>query len=160
MHRQTVLSAALLAVSLTGCSNADEPSADTEPYAEPTEAAQIRTGNGDANFIVLDSATRDGATFTFPEVMIDAPGWLVMHPFADGQPVPTVYVGATLLAAGLNTDVQLTVTTEPETGEMFVVMLHYDVNEDGIFDFNDGITVPDRPVFEGETLVALRYKAP
>ena len=47
-----------------------------------------------------------------------------------------------------------------QSGDMFVIMLHYDVNKDGIFDFNDGVTVPDAPVFEGNRLIALRFAAP
>ena len=42
-------------------------------------------GNGDANWIILEGASRDGSTFTFREVQIDGNGWLVMHPFVDGR---------------------------------------------------------------------------
>ena len=134
---------------------------DQNTAAEETApATQLKTGNGVANAIMLEGVTREGATFTFKEVKIDRPGWLVMHPFRNGAPVPTEYVGATLLSQGSHQDVEITINSEPEAGEMFVIMLHYDVNEDGIFDFNDGVTVPDAPVFEDGVLIALRFSAP
>ncbi|QLC25947.1 hypothetical protein HFP57_13545 [Parasphingopyxis algicola] len=121
---------------------------------------QIETGNGERNAIRLEGATRSGATFTFPSVRIERDGFLVMHPFRDGAPVPTEYVGAAPVLQGISHDVGITINAVPETGEMFIVMLHYDMNEDRIFDFNDGVTVPDAPVFEGDRLIALRYAAP
>lgn len=128
--------------------------------AETPDPSQITLGNGERNNVALEGSTREGATFTFPSVTLDKPGFLVMHPFKDGKPVQTVYVGATSLSAGAHADVDITVSNSPQTGDNFIVMLHYDVNDDGIFDFNDGVTVPDAPVFEGTTLVALRYTAP
>ena len=143
---------------------ADPQGVGQTPDAPDAEAAashqQIKTGNGERNYIVLDGASRNGAVFTFREVSIDAPGWLVIHPFRDGVPVQTEYVGATLLAEGKTADAQITVDPAPETGEMMIVMLHYDMNRDGVFDFNDGVTVPDAPVFEDGVLIALRYQAP
>ena len=139
-----------------------EPPAQEPPeaLAEAEAAPQIKTGNGVANYIELEGVQRDRATFTFAHVRIDRPGWLVMHPFRDGKPVPTEYVGASLLDAGDHENVTITIDVEPRSGKMFVVMLHYDVNEDGVFDFNDGITVPDAPVFEDGVLIALRFAAP
>lgn len=121
---------------------------------------QITLGNGENNAITLEEATRSGATFTFPVVRIDRNGFLVMHPFRDGAPVPTEYVGAVPVPEGTSHNVRITVEGAPETGEMFIVMLHYDVNDDRIFDFNDGITVPDAPVFEGSRMIAHRYATP
>lgn len=136
------------------------PTADTNPGEQATAHQQIKTGNGEQNYIILENAKRDGAVFTFSEATIDAPGWLVMHPFRNGVPVQTEYVGATLIPKGKSTDVQITVDTAPDPGEMFIVMLHYDANDDGVFDFNDGVTVPDAPVFEDGVLIALRFAAP
>jgi len=122
--------------------------------------SKIVTGNGENNFIILDGASRDRSTFTFSEVTIDKDGFLVMHPFRDGKPVQTEYVGAVPITAGTHKNVPITINTQPVTGDNFIVMLHYDMNTDKIFDFNDGVTVPDAPVFEGHTLVALRYSVP
>lgn len=135
----------------------------TAPAPVPApEAPQVTLGNGEANWIVLDGATRDGATFTFREVRIDGNGWLVMHPFKDGKPVGNIYVGATYIASGESRDVEVTVESEPAVGEMFIVMLHHDVNENREFDFVfvDERNVLDKAVFEGTTLVAHRFAAP
>jgi len=122
--------------------------------------SKIVTGNGENNFIILEGASREGSTFSFPEVTIDKDGFLVIHPFKDGKPVQTEYVGAVPVAAGTHKDVAITIDRDISSGENFIIMLHYDMNTDKIFDFNDGVTVPDVPVFEGQTLVALRYKVP
>lgn len=142
-----------------------------EDYAAPAtdvsasaaeEAPQMTTGNGEENWIITEGATRDGATFTFPEVHIAENGWLVMHPFEDGKPNGDIYVGHTYVAKGTNADVEITVDDEPAVGEMFIVMLHSDVNEDKVFDFvfvNER-EVADKAVFEGTKMIAHPYPAP
>ncbi len=142
-----------------GC--ASEPPAPAP--AEAAEAApQITLANGEANWIVVEDATRSGATFTFSEVHIAANGWLVMHPFENGKPNGNIYVGATYIAAGTNRDVEITVDPEPNTGDMFIVMLHSDVNENQVFDFVfvDERNVLDKAVFEGATMIAHAIAAP
>ena len=128
----------------------------------PAETPEVSLGNGQANWIVTDGATREGATFTFPEVHIDANGWLVMHPFENGQPVGSIYVGATFIESGTHRDVAITVDTEPAPGDLFIVMLHSDVNDDGHFDFVfvDAQNVLDKAVFEGSKMIAHRFAAP
>ena len=150
-----VLALALTFLTLAGASYAADP-------AEPAEAPTLMTGNGKANWIVVEGATREGATFTFREVRIDGNGWLVMHPFKDGKPVGDVYVGATYLADGDNRGVAITVDSVPEPGEMFIVMLHRDVNEDKVFDFVfvDERNVLDKAVFEGTMMIAHAFAAP
>ncbi len=131
--------------------------------AEKDDAApQITLGNGEANWIDIEGATRDGATFTFSEVHVEGNSWLVMHGFKDGNPVGTDYVGATYLNKGDNRDVQITVDSEPVNGEMYIVMLHRDVNENHEFDFVfvDEINVLDKAVFEGTKMIAHRFAAP
>lgn len=167
MNRNVIVSAtALVALGLVGCTGSDETvssaSAVSEPAAKPAAAShsKMTIGNGEKNNIQLDGATRAGSEFSFPRVEIDNPGFLVMHPFKDGKPVQTEYVGAVPVATGVSKDVKITVSDNPATGDMYIVMLHYDVNDDRVFDFNDGVTVPDKPVFEGTNLVALRYQAP
>ncbi len=151
------LGLALTLLTLAGLqtSSAAEPSA-------PAEAPTMTTGNGEANWIVTDGATRDEATFTFREVRIDGNGWLVMHPFKDGKPVGDIYVGATYVASGENRDVAITVDPVPSTGDMFIVMLHRDVNENQEFDFVfvDEINVLDKAVFEGTKMIAHHFAAP
>jgi hypothetical protein len=122
----------------------------------------ITLDNGENNWIIVEEASRDGATFSFSEVQIDGNGWLVMHPFEDGKPNGNIYVGATYLKDGDNHNVEITVDTEPETGDMFIVMLHRDVNENQEFDFVfvDSINVLDKAVTEGLTLIAHAIAAP
>ena len=151
------LGLALALLTLVGLqtSFAAEPSA-------PAEAPKPTTGNGEANWIVTDGATRDGATFSFREVRIDGNGWLVMHPFKDGKPVGDVYVGATYLEDGESRDVAITVDSVPEPGDMFIVMLHRDVNENRVFDFVfvDERNVLDKAVFEGTKMIGHPFAAP
>ncbi|MFB3106533.1 MAG: hypothetical protein ACE1ZA_16645, partial [Pseudomonadales bacterium] len=66
------------------------------------------------------------------------------------------------LNKGDNRDVQITVDSEPVNGEMYIVMLHRDVNENHEFDFVfvDEINVLDKAVFEGTKMIAHRFAAP
>jgi hypothetical protein len=130
--------------------------------AKPADAPKMTTGNGKANWIIVDGAKRDGATFTFSKVLIDGNGWLVMHPFKDGKPVGEIYVGATYLKKGESNDVAVTVDSLPKTGDMFIVMLHSDVNENQEFDFVfvDERNVLDKAVFEGNVMIAHAIAAP
>jgi hypothetical protein len=132
---------------------------DTSPAEAPP---QITLGNGEANWIVVEGATRDGATFRFREVVIDGNGWLVMHPFENGKPNGKVYVGATYLGGGKSMDVAITVEPPPAKGDRFIVMLHRDVNENQEFDFVfvDEHNVVDKAVFEGTTMIAHTIAAP
>lgn len=134
--------------------------ADPEPPSE--EPSQIHMGNGRANWIVTEGATREGAIFRFPEVVIDRNGWLVMHPFENGRPKGEVYVGARYLPKGSHEDVTIAIESAPEPGDMFIVMLHYDVNDDKNFDFVfvDERNVLDKAVLEGNTMVAHPFPAP
>lgn len=148
---KTIQTLALAATMLMGASIG---------FAE--EAPQRSIGNGEKNWIITEGATRDGATFTFPEVHIDGNGWLVMHPFEDGKPNGNIYVGHSYVQSGTNKEVDITVDSEPATGDMFIVMLHRDVDEDKEFDFVfvDEVHVFDKAVFEGNTMIGHAYAAP
>lgn len=121
-----------------------------------------RIGDGEANWIVVDDATRQGDTLTFSEVKIDGNGWLVLHPFEDGKPNGKIYVGAAYLSDGENRDVQVRVDPAPAAGDRFIVMLHRDVNENRDFDFVfvDEVHVLDKAVFEGRKMIAHVIAAP
>ena len=124
--------------------------------------ANFSMGNGEANWIQTDGATRAGNVLTFKEVHIDGSGWLVMHPFENGAPNGDKYVAATYLESGTNKDVDIEVYKGAETGEMFIVMLHRDSNENGIFDFVfvDDRNVMDRAVFEGPKMIGHAIPSP
>ncbi len=154
----------LLSLALVGApaAFAKEPSPPAEAPSAPAEAPAMTSGNGEANWIVTEGATREGATFSFRKVLIAANGWLVMHPFKDGKPVGDIYVGATYLAKGESRDVAITVDSVPAPGDMFIVMLHNDVNENEVFDFVfvDERNVLDKAVFEGTKMIGLPFAAP
>ncbi|MFK7980591.1 MAG: hypothetical protein AB8G86_11460 [Saprospiraceae bacterium] len=127
------------------------------PVAPPRD--QITLGNGERSNIMAEGMTQDGATFTFKEVNIEGNGWLVLHPFKEGRPHGVVYVGSTYVKHGTNKNVSITVKDMPKPGENYLVMLHWDVDQDKNFDFGDGITVPDAPLFEGTKMIAFPVKA-
>ena len=71
-------STALTLLSLTA--QAAEPKADAAPRPQ--------LGNGEENRIVVEGMKHGGRTFTFPEVEIAKPGWLVLHPFGPSARPP------------------------------------------------------------------------
>ena len=147
-------------LALAGCQAAEtEPAAEESTAAAPSEA-DIVLGNGENNAITTDGITRAGSVLTVPNVTIEKNGWLVLHPFKDGEPVRDKYTGSTLVKAGSNDGVTVDIGSIPAEGDMFIMMLHSDVNDDGVFDFGDGKTVPDAPVFEGTTMIAHPIAAP
>ena len=126
------------------------------------QAPAFSMGNGADNWIVTDNAARDGKILTFSEVTIAENGWLVMHPFEDGKPNGDKYVAATFVAKGKNENVPIEVYKGIETGEQFIVMLHFDSNENEIFDFVfvDDTNVMDKAVFEGAKMIGHVFAAP
>ena len=128
----------------------------------PPPASEINLGDGTANWIRTEGLTRSGATLTFKEVQIDGNGWLVLHPFKDGRPVGEIYSAASYVRDGKNLDVEITLESAPASGEMFLVMLHRDVNENREFDFVfvDERNVLDKAIFEGMTMIAHPIAAP
>ncbi len=126
------------------------------------ERPRITMGNGEKNWIVVDDVSRREGTLTFSEVNINGNGWLVIHPFENGAPNGDKYVAATYLTDGINKDVDIKVHKGLETGEMFIVMLHRDGNENKVLDFVfiDDTNVMDRAVFEGNRMIGHAIPAP
>jgi len=129
---------------------------------EKQDAPQITLGNGEKNWIVVDGVTRQESVLTFPEVKIDGNGWLVIHPFEEGKPNGDKYVASTYLNDGINESVQIDVHKGLEQGEMFIVMLHRDANENQVLDFVfvTDTAVMDTAVFEGSKMIAHAMAAP
>ena len=144
----------VLSLGLVGATHAEE--------GYEKQAPQIVMGNGEKNWIVTEGATRDDNVMTFSEVHIDGNGWLVIHPFEDGKPNGDKYVGSTYVKDGTNKDVEIKVHKGLEQGEMFIVMLHRDVNENKVLDFVfvTDTAVMDTAVFEGNTLIGHAIPAP
>ena len=130
--------------------------------AETPEPVSFSMGNGDSNWIQTEGVSRQGKILTFKEVHVEGNGWLVMHPFEDGAPNGDKYVAATYLNSGTNEDVDIEVYKGVSSGEMFIVMLHRDLNENGVFDFVfvDEQNVMDRAVFEGPRMIGHMVPAP
>ena len=126
------------------------------------QARPFSMGNGEANWIITENASRDGNVLTFSEVNIASTGWLVMHPFEEGKPNGDKYVAATYLQEGANKDVAIEVYKGIDPGEQFIVMLHKDSNLNKIFDFVfvDDINVMDKAVFEGSKMIGHVFSAP
>ncbi|MEL7231093.1 MAG: hypothetical protein AAGJ85_01115 [Pseudomonadota bacterium] len=123
-------------------------------------APAIAPGNGEANVITLDGLSRVGSTLYVPEVKSETPAFLVVHPFLDGAPLREDYTAATYIDAGVTENVPLLLDQPAESGSRMIIMFHEDVNRDGLFQFGDGITVPDAPVIEGTTMIALPALVP
>lgn len=135
-------------------------------------------GNGEFNAIETDGLLRDIAPksytgqhvteaatlgfrmnsigITFPKVTIDRAGWIVLHPVMDGKPNGDIVSGFSYLEAGSTSDVTVNLFHPADPGSKYLVMLHYDLDEDGVFDFvfvEDGVNVEDRAVTEGSKMI-------
>ena len=130
--------------------------------AQSDAAPQISIGNGAKNWITTEGVRRADGTLTFSEVQIDGNGWLVIHPFENGEPNGDKYVASTYLKDGTNSDVSIKVYKGLQTGEMSIGMLHRDVNENQVLDFVfvDEQNVMDTAVFEGSTMIGHAIPAP
>lgn len=130
--------------------------------AEESAKPEFSMGNGIKNWIDVAGVTRSGSTLSFPEVQIDGNGWLVIHPFENGAPNGDKYVAKTYVENGQNTNVDIEVLKGLAAGEMFIVMLHRDANENKELDFIfiDDTNVMDRAVFEGPRMIGHALPAP
>lgn len=166
-----VLASIASSVVLMGCASTDAATADAAAAAEQTvaqatpataAAAGPSMGNGENNWIVVDGVTRERNVLKFKEVRIDGNGWLVMHPFEDGKPNGDKYVASTYVESGTTQDVDIEVLKGVATGEMFIVMLHRDLNENQVLDFVfvDDRNVMDKAVFEGSRMIGHAIPAP
>lgn len=174
MTIKTAAAFALLASLASACASAQEAPAQTA-----TAPPQITMGNGEANMIMVDGLTRsvgvshfsevrvddaavstfraDSVAITFPEVLIEKPGFLVLHPVMDGRPNGDMVSGFSYLDAGKNEDVTIRIDHPADVGSKFLVMMHSDVDQDRVLDFvfvEDGINVEDTAVFEGMHMIA------
>lgn len=134
----------------------------TAAQAQSDAAPERSIGNGSKNWITTEGVQRQDGTLTFSEVQIDGNGWLVIHPFEDGAPNGDKYVASTYVKDGKNSNVSIKVHKGLQTGEMFIVMLHRDVNENQVLDFVfvDELNVMDTAVFEGSRMIGHAIPAP
>lgn len=153
--RLLMIAAALASGLLVG-------SAEAAPGAEAAPKPSTGFANGQKNWIIAAGAARAGSTFTFREVQIEGNGFVVIYQILNGRPVGEKYLGAGYVASGNSKNVTVTVNYEPRKGEHFLVMLHRDVNEDKVFDFEfvNPPDVLDKVVSEGNKMVARIFTAP
>ena len=158
------------ALTLAACS-AQSQETDSPPA--------ITMGNGVDNRIEVAGVTRedtgvtitmsrDGASdrssfrmnssrVTFPSVTTAQPSWVVLHPVKAGVPDGDIVAGYTRVETGRTAPVVIETTYRADAGDSFLVMLHKDANDDGVFDFvfrEDGVNVEDIAVFEGNVMVS------
>ena len=95
--------------------------------------------NGAPNML-FDLQTDPGA-IVLPRVLIDAPGWLVIHSDSNGGPGPVL--GYAPLRPGMNVNVRVQVDSDQAGAQVFP-MLHYDTGEIGVYEFGtvDGADLP------------------
>jgi len=154
-------------------------------FAEKPTPTQITMGNGENNIIVVEGLTRetevtdftevrvdgaavstmraDSTAITFPKVLIEKAGFLVLHPVVDGRPNGDMVSGFTYLEAGETESVTIQIDHPADVGTQFLVMLHTDVDQDRVLDFvfvEDGINVEDTAVFEGTNMIAHVFAVP
>ncbi|MEM1389948.1 MAG: hypothetical protein AAGG45_02615 [Pseudomonadota bacterium] len=165
---------------LSACATAQKT-----PIQETKAAPMITMGNGEFNSIRMDGLTRadgvthfsetrihDGVAFsfrgdsvklTFPEVVIENAGFIVLHPVMDGRPNGDVVSGFTYLKSGVHKDVTVHLNTPADAGRKFLAMLHTDIDNDRVLDFvfvEDGINVEDTAVLEGTKMIAHIFSIP
>lgn len=113
--------AATAAIAVTGAAKADHLNIDTE-------GAMIE----------------DGA-LVFPSVKIDKDGYVVIHAVEDGSPVIPASIGHTAVSAGTSENVSVEVEGGAMEGTDYVAMIHYETNDNGSYDFAEGMTDVDTP---------------
>ncbi len=100
--------------------------------------------------IATDGIQVDGDTVTIPSVLIDEPGFVVIHEVLDGQPVVPASIGNAYVEGGTTDSVEITTEYPLEDGADYIAMLHYDTDGDGKYSFGDGMTDVDTPALNTE----------
>ncbi len=111
--------------------------------------------------IAIDDVAIDGAKVTVPSVLIDKPGFVVLHAVLDGNPVVPASIGHAYVEAGETMNVVITADYPLAAGEDFIAMLHYDTDGDGVYSFGEGMTDVDTPALNAEQKPYVKmFKAP
>ncbi|WP_099868089.1 DUF7282 domain-containing protein [Pararhizobium haloflavum] len=95
--------------------------------------------------IDVDGATIEDGAVVFPSVKIDQDGYVVIHAVEDGEPVVPASIGHTAVAAGDSENVTVEVEGGAMEGTEYVAMIHYETNDNGTYDFAEGMTDVDTP---------------
>lgn len=101
------------------------------------------------SFTALAQPVQDNGSINIATVLIDSPGWLVIHE-DNGEGRPGAVIGFAPLLAGLNENVGVLLTEDP-TPTVFP-MLHYDTDAMGVYEFGQ-VEGADAPVRVGGEIV-------
>ena len=100
--------------------------------------------------ITTEGVTTNGAVVVVPSVLIDQPGFIVIHEVLDGQVVVPQSIGNAYLEAGTTENVEITADYALVEGEDYILMLHYDTDGNGVYTFGEGMTDVDGPALNAE----------
>lgn len=100
--------------------------------------------------IESEGIATDGNKVMVPSVLIDEPGFVVLHAVVDGNPIIPASIGHAYVEAGTTSDVTVEADYPLVDGEDFIAMLHYDTNGNGAYEFGEGMTDVDTPALNAE----------
>ena len=109
--------------------------------------------------VTIDGVRIDGAMVTIPNITAAEDGFVVIHTMLDGAPVVPASIGHAAVMMGENTDVTVEVNFPFAEGESYMVMLHVDSNDNGMYEFAAGMTDVDTPVMQDGGIVAQVFTA-
>lgn len=95
--------------------------------------------------IDVEGATIEDGAVVFPSVKIDKDGYVVIHAVENGEPVIPASIGHTAVSAGESENVAVEVEGGAMEGTDYVAMIHYETNDNGTYDFGEGMTDVDTP---------------
>lgn len=109
--------------------------------------------------IDVEGAKIEGTSIVFPAVKIDKDGYVVVHAVENGEAVIPASVGHTAVAAGDSQNVAVEIEGGATEGTDYVAMIHYETNDNGTYDFAEGMTDVDTPGMRPDnTAYALPFK--
>jgi hypothetical protein len=95
--------------------------------------------------IAVEGVKVDGASVTFPSVLIDKDGFVVLHQVENGEIVLPAAIGHAAVPTGTTENVTVTADMPLEAGREYHAMIHYDTNGNGEYEFGEGSTDVDTP---------------
>lgn len=107
--------------------------------------------------IMAEDQVNQGNIFTM-DVDAAEDGWIVIHASNsnnNGPQIPEI-IGKSAVTAGMNTNVEVSVDGEIETGDMLYPMLHFDTGTIGEYEF-DGQNGFDGPVLDSTDIVLTSF---
>ena len=109
----------------------------------------------------MQMSMMDGQTnVTFPRIATRQDGYIVLHAVDDGAPVVPESLAHTMVMAGENADVTVTIPAALAAGTELVAMLHVESNGNGVYDFGPGMTDVDTPVMANGAPVTAMFTVP